>query len=223
MTKKRRKRSAGQYQLPPHIKRAHQEVADAKAWKPRPPLPQLHVILTVFGLFLLCVGMALFFLLPSRSLVQDLRSHGVSAAATVVGVDSKPKYVKVRLVSSPKAGTEVELSEYAGMLPETETGASVIVTYDPEDPSRVLVQGWVEDPPANLPAYGTSALAVICLGLTTAVIWRRFWILRTFGPEGPSASSTGGEKPSPSSVRVEERREEVVGVREVREPAHAVD
>ncbi|MFD5475911.1 hypothetical protein [Streptomyces hawaiiensis] len=144
--------------------------------------------------------MSLFFLLPSRSLVQDLRSRGVSAAATVIGVDSKPKYVKIRLVSSPKAGTEVKLSEYAGMLPETETGASVIVTYDPEAPSRVLTQGWVADPPSNLPAYGTSALAVICLGLTTAVIWRRLWI-RTFGPEESPASSTGGKEPSDESVR----------------------
>ncbi|QCD57542.1 hypothetical protein CEB94_23830 [Streptomyces hawaiiensis] len=159
------------------------------------------MILAGFGLFLLCVGMTLFFLLPSRSLVQDLRSRGVSAAATVIGVDSKPKYIRVRLVSSPKAGTEAKLSEYAGMLPETETGASVIVTYDPEAPSRVLTQGWVADPPANLPAYGTSALAVICLGLTTAVIWRRLRILRTLGPEESPAASTGGKEPSDESVR----------------------
>ncbi|KJK35498.1 hypothetical protein UK15_30575 [Streptomyces variegatus] len=133
------------------------------------------MILAGFGLFLLCVGMALFFLLPSRSLVQDLRSRGVSAAATV--------------------------SEYAGMLPETETGASVIVTYDPEAPSRVLTQGWVADPPSNLPAYGTSALAVICLGLTTAVVWRRLRILRTFGPEESPSSSAGGKEPSDESLR----------------------
>ncbi|MGA5893786.1 hypothetical protein [Streptomyces venetus] len=201
MAKKRRRRPAEQYQLPPHIKKARQEVTRAKAWKPQPPLPQLHVILAGFALFLLCAGMALFFLLPPRSLVQDLRSRGVSAAATVVAVDSKPKYVKVRLVSSLKAGTEVKLSEYAGMLPKTENGASLIVTYDPEAPTRVLAQGWVEDPPANLPAYGTSALAVICLGLTTAVIWRRLSILRTFDTEEPPASSAGGEKPSAKSVR----------------------
>ncbi|MFF8399436.1 hypothetical protein [Streptomyces sp. NPDC016172] len=97
-------------------------------------------------------------------------------------------------MSSPKAGTKVKLSDYAGMLPETETGASMIVTYDPENPSRILAQSWVEDLPANLPAYGTSAMAVICLGLTTAVIWRRLWILRTFGPEEPPASSTGARK-----------------------------
>lgn len=159
------------------------------------------MILAGFGLFLLCVGMVLFFLLPSRSLVQDLRSRGVSAAATVSGVDSKPKYVKVRLVSGPKAGTEVELSDFAGMLPETQTGASMIVTYDPEDDSRILAQSWVADPPANLPAYGTSVLAFVCLVLTAAVTWRRLWILRTFGPEQPSASFTGGKEQSDEGVR----------------------
>jgi hypothetical protein len=100
-----------QYRLPPHVESARQEAARARVWKPRPRLPQLRVILAGLGLFLLCVGMTLAFLLPSHSLVQDLRSRGVSAAATVVGVDTKPKYVKVRLVSSPKAGTEVKLSD----------------------------------------------------------------------------------------------------------------
>ncbi|MER5829239.1 DUF3592 domain-containing protein [Streptomyces sp. NPDC002130] len=155
----------------------------------------------MFFLFLLCVGMVLALVLPSRSLVQDLRSRGVSAAATVVGVDSKPKYVKVRLVSGPKTGTEVKLWDYAGMLPETQAGASIIVMYDPEDPSRILARSWVEDPPANVPAYGTSALAVVFLGLTTAVVWRRLWILRTFGPEEPPASSTVGAKPGDKAVR----------------------
>jgi hypothetical protein len=75
------------------------------------------------------------------------------------------------------------------MLPETQPGASMIVTYDPQDPSRILAKSWTEDPPANLPAYGTSALAVIFLGLAAAVAWRRLWILRTFGPDEPPASS----------------------------------
>jgi hypothetical protein len=136
-------------------KRGRQGVAKAEAWRPRPPLPQRRVILAGFGLLLLCVGMALFFLLPSRSLVQDLRSRGVSAAATVIGVDSKPKYVKVRLVSRPKEGT---LSEYAGMLPETETGASVIVTYDPEAPLPGPHPGLGSGPaiePAGLRHFGS--------------------------------------------------------------------
>ncbi|MFI6371569.1 hypothetical protein [Streptomyces sp. NPDC050546] len=201
MAKKKRKLRTGQYQLPPHVEEARRAAAGAAAWQPRPNLPQCRLILAGFGLFLLCVGMALVFLLPSYSLVQDLRSRGVSAAATVVGVDSKPKYVKVRLVSSPEAGTEVKLSDYAGMLPEGQAGASMIVTYDPEDSSRILAQSWVDDPPANLPAYGSSALAVVFLGLVTAVLWRRLWILRTFGPEEPPTSSTSGNRPSDEGVR----------------------
>jgi hypothetical protein len=150
------------------------------------------VILTGLGLFLLCVGMVLSFLLPPRSLVQDLRSRGVSAAATVVGVDSKPKYVKVRLVSSPQAGTEVKLWDYAGMLPETQTGASMIVTYDPEDPTRILTQSWVKDPPANLPAYGTAAIAAFFLLGTVALVFRRRWILRNWPSDASVAGSAKG-------------------------------
>lgn len=146
----------------------------------------------MFGLFFLCIGMVLALVLPARALLKDLRSRGVSAAATVIAVDSNPKYVKVRLVSSPEAGTEVKLWDYSGMLPEAKTGDSMIVTYDYKDPSRVLAQSWVEDPPANLPAYGVSALAAICLGLATAVTWRRIWVLRTFGPEKTPVVSTGG-------------------------------
>ena len=88
MTKKKRKRPAEQYQLPPHVKRSQQEVAEARAWRPQPPLPRLRLMLSTFGLCLLCVGMVLSLALPSHFLVQDLRSRGVCAADTVVGVDS---------------------------------------------------------------------------------------------------------------------------------------
>ncbi|GAA2415800.1 hypothetical protein GCM10010255_62670 [Streptomyces coeruleofuscus] len=112
-------------------------------WQPRPKLPQRRVILAMSGVFLLCVGMTLGLWLPSHSLVQDLRSRGVNSAATVVGVDSKPKYVKVRLVSGPRAGSEVKLSDYAGMYPDMHTDAALVVTYDRDDPSRILaVLGW---------------------------------------------------------------------------------
>ncbi|MGA5135668.1 hypothetical protein [Streptomyces azureus] len=180
------------YQLPPHVEEARRAVARVAAWKLRPPLPQRRVILGMPGIFLLCVGVTLLLWLPPHYLVQDLRSRGVDSAATVVDVDSKPEFVKVRLLSGPKAGTEVKLSDYAGMYPDTHTDAALVVTYDRDDPSRILTRAWVEDPPANLPAYGTSALAVLCLGLATAVIWRRLWILRTFGPDEPPSSSAGG-------------------------------
>ncbi|MEU0893236.1 DUF3592 domain-containing protein [Streptomyces massasporeus] len=156
------------------------------------------MILAIFGLFLLCLGMILTFVLPSHFLVQDLRSRGVSAAATVVGVDSKPKYVKVRLVSSPQAGTEVKLSDYAGMLPETQTGASMIVTYDPEEPSRILTQSYVKDPPPNLPAYGTAAFAAFFLLGTVALVFRRRWILRNW----PSDDSVAGSAKAHGSKSV---------------------
>ena len=198
MTKKKRKRPAEQYQLPPHIKRSHQEVAEARAWRPQPPLPPRRLILSMFGLCLLSIGIVLSLTLPAHFLVQDLRSRGVSAAATVVGADSKPKYVKVRLVSSPKAGTEVKLWDYAGMLPETQTGASMIVTYDPEDPSRILTQSWVKDPPINLPAYGTSALAAFFLLGTVALVFRRRWILRNW----PSDASVAGSAKAHGSKSV---------------------
>ncbi|GAA2323118.1 hypothetical protein GCM10010234_81560 [Streptomyces hawaiiensis] len=201
MAKKKRKAGASQHQLPPHMEQARKAIAEAKAWKPRPKLPQRRVIWAISGIFLLCIGLSLALWLPPHFLVQDLRSRGVDAAATVVGVDSKPKYVKVRLVTGPEAGTEVKLSDYAGMYPDTHTSASLVVTYDRDDPSRILTRAWVEDPPANLPAFGTSALAAICLGLTTAVIWRRLWILRTFGPEEPRASSTGAKKNRDEVVR----------------------
>ncbi|MFI0270592.1 hypothetical protein [Streptomyces luteogriseus] len=154
----------------------------------------MRVILGITGMFLLCAGMALALWLPPYYLVQDLRSRGVDSVSTVVGVDTKPKYVKVRFVSGPRAGGEVELTDYAGMYPETHTGAPLVVTYDRKDPGHVLARAWVEDPPTNLPAYGSSLLAFVFLAFTTAVIWRRLWILRTFGPEEPPASSTADDK-----------------------------
>ncbi|MEU3841762.1 DUF3592 domain-containing protein [Streptomyces sp. NPDC028635] len=181
---------------------ARQAAVRVEEWRPRPKLPQRRVILGTFGVSLLCVGMALAFWLPSHSLVHDLRSRGITAAATVSGVDSKPKYVKVRLVSSSRAGTEVRLSDYAGMYPDTRTGTSMLVTYDPKDPSRILARSWVEDPPANLPAYGTSALGVVCLCLTAAVTLRRRWILRSFGREVLPTSTDQAKGSTSGPVRL---------------------
>lgn len=202
MAKKKSKRPADQYQLPAHVREARQAAARVAEWKPRPKLPPRRLILAQFGMSLLCAGMALLLWLPTQSLVQDLRSRGVTAVATVVGVDSKPKYVKVRLVTSPKAGTEVKLSEYAGMLPETHTNASMVVAYDPKDPSRIMARSWVEDPPVSLQTYLASALALVFLVFAVALILRRRWVLRTFGPEDPPASPTDDKKPGSGSVRL---------------------
>ncbi|GGV83074.1 hypothetical protein [Streptomyces massasporeus] len=207
MARKKNKRPADAYQLPPHVDRARRAVSRAAGWKPRPELPRRRVILAGLGMSLLCAGMTAAFWLPPHSLVRDLRARGVTAAATVVGVDSKPKYVKVRFVSGPHMGVEVKLSDYAGMYPEAHPDGAILVTYDPEKPSRALTNGWVEDPPANLPAYGTSALTLVCLSLTTAAAIRRVRILRSSGPGLQSKSLSakdagpGGTSYSPSHSR----------------------
>ncbi|MDT9701468.1 hypothetical protein [Streptomyces sp. P17] len=201
MADKKKKRTRDQYQLPSHVEKARQATATVDAFKPRPRIPQRRMIFGVFGVFLLAVGVALSFWLPPRSLVQDLRSQGVTVAATVTGVDNKPKYVKVRFVQGPESGTEVKLTDYVGMYPDAHTGDSMLVTYDPEDPSRILAQSWVADPPANLPAYGTSAIALLLLAGVVAVVFRRRWILRTWPqqPSEPARSETPGSK----SVRLD--------------------
>ncbi|MFF5370397.1 hypothetical protein [Streptomyces sp. NPDC013187] len=173
MAEKKNRRPANEHQLPPHVKTARQAAGRAAGWKPDPKPPQRRVILTMFGMSLLCLGMTALFWFPSHSLAEDLRSRGVTSAATVVGVDSKPQYVKVRLASGPLAGDEVKISDYAGMYPDVHRDEAMLVTYDPQQPSRVLSRGWVEDPPANLPAYGTAALTLLCLSLTTAAVIRR--------------------------------------------------
>ncbi len=176
---KKKWRPANGYQLPPHVDRARQAASRAAEWKPRPKPPQRRVILTMFGMSLLCLGMTAAFWFPAHALAEDLRSRGVTSAATVVAVDSNPKYVKVRLISGPRAGEEVKVSDYAGMYPDVHRDGAMLVTYDAHQPARVLSRAWVEDPPANLPAYGTSALSVLCLSLTTVAVIRRLRIMRS--------------------------------------------
>ncbi|MFF1275239.1 DUF3592 domain-containing protein [Streptomyces marokkonensis] len=132
----------------------------------------------VFGGSLLCLGLALFFWLPSQSLVHDLRADGVTVVATVTGVDNKPRYVRVRLLQGARSGTETELWDYAGMLPDAHSGDSMMVTYDPKDPSRALLHSWVVDPPTNLPAFGASALAALFLAGALIGAVRRRRLLR---------------------------------------------
>ncbi|MEU6380043.1 hypothetical protein [Streptomyces sp. NPDC046909] len=194
MTDKSNKRHrTSDYELPDHIERNRRLSARVRAWKPRPLLPSRRLILAELGMSLLCTGMALVLWLPAQDLVDDLRSRGVSAAATVTDVDSKPKYVKVRLVSSPEAGNEVKLSDYAGKYPDTHSGASMIVTYDAKDPSRILARDWVKHPPVSLQTYLCWVLAFVFLGFGVALIFRRRWVLRQ--PEDPPT-------PSPQEVRL---------------------
>lgn len=147
---------------------------DSSQAKPHPPIPQPRVIIGVFGGSLLCVALALAFWLPSRSLVHDLRDGGVTVAAQVTEVDNKPKHVKVEFLHGDRSGTEEKLWDYAGMLPDVHPGDTLLVTYDPDDPHRSLPHAWVTDPPANLPAYGSSAIAVFLLtGAVVGTVRRR--------------------------------------------------
>ncbi|MEW2611160.1 hypothetical protein AB0937_13295 [Streptomyces sp. NPDC047880] len=208
MAKKKNRRAANGYQLPPHVERARQAASRAAGWKPGPKPPQRRVILAGFGMSLLCLGMTAAFWFPAHALAEDLRSRGVTSAATVVGIDNKPQYVKVRLVSGPRTGDEVEFSDYAGMYPDVHRDEAMIVTYDPQQPSRVLSRDWVEDPPANLPAYGTAALTLLCLSLTTTAVIRRLRILRRSGPgvqPGSSAERSDGQPCAPRTAAATDR------------------
>ncbi|MGW2120712.1 hypothetical protein [Streptomyces sp. SM1] len=151
---------------------------DSKTGTALQPIPQPRLILGVLGGSLLCLALALAFWLPSRSLVQDLRNGGVSVPATVTEVDNKPKYVKVQFLQGANSGTETELWGYAGMLPDVQPGDALLVTYDPGDPHRSLPHAWVTDPPANLPAYGISAIAALLFASAVVGTLRRRRLLR---------------------------------------------
>lgn len=152
--------------------------------RPLPLVPQRRQLLGVLGVSLLCAGMALAFWLPSRSLVHDLRDGGVTVAAHVTEVDTKPKYVKVEFLQGKLSGTEEKLWDYAGMLPDVQPGDALIVTYDPDDPHRSLPHAWVTDPPANLPAYGSSAIAAFLFTGAVVGTFRRRRILTRSSPPG---------------------------------------
>ncbi|WP_268220490.1 DUF3592 domain-containing protein [Streptomyces sp. EMB24] len=179
MTKKKRpKRPNDRYHLPPHVAAAQRYAAKATEQVTYPRPPPRRVVVAAFGMSLLCLLMALFFWMPARSLVHDLRTDGVIVEATVTAADNKPKYIRVRYAFGVEAGKEFKLSEYAGMLPELRTGDALLVIYDRKNPSRVLPHDWVTAPPPNLPAYGTSGLSILVLGLSFAVVLRRRRILR---------------------------------------------
>ncbi|MEU5522461.1 DUF3592 domain-containing protein [Streptomyces sp. NPDC047860] len=142
------------------------------------------MILGVLGGGLLCVALALAFWLPSRFLVQDLRDTGVTVSAHVTKVDNKPKYVQVKFLQGELSGTEEKLWDYAGMLPDVHPGDALIVTYDPDDPHRSLPHAWVTDPPANLPAYGSSAIAAFLFTGAVVGTFRRRRLLTRSSPPG---------------------------------------
>ncbi|MEW2266338.1 DUF3592 domain-containing protein [Streptomyces sp. NPDC047853] len=197
---KKKRRAADEYQLPPSVVAAQQLAAQRRAaQKPRPYVATNRTFLGIFCTFLLFAGLALGLWIPPRSLVHDLRSSGHNAAAIVTGVDNKPEYVEIEFVTGPEAGNRVRLSDYAGMYPDVATGDSMLVAYDPDDPSNALLDRWVTHPPFNLPALGATVGAVFIL---IGMIWgllRRRWILKNW-PSDPPAEPEKKPEASPVSL-----------------------
>ncbi|WP_148663821.1 DUF3592 domain-containing protein [Streptomyces ambofaciens] len=196
---KKKRRAVDRYQLPPSVVAAQQLAAKRRdTLKPRPYVATNRTILGIFCTFLLCAGLALAFWIPPRSLVHDLRSGGDTTAAIVTGVDNNPKYVEVEFVTGPEAGSKVRLSDYAGMYPDVDTGDSILVAYDPDDPSLALAERWVTHPPFNLPAFGATACALfILVGMVWGLIRRR-WILKNW-PADPPVAPEKKTEPTPDA------------------------
>ncbi|MFF7910665.1 hypothetical protein [Streptomyces sp. NPDC007914] len=139
--------------------------------------------------------MTLFFWLTAHSVLQDLRSEGVTVAARVIGVDNKPKRVQIRLAQGPASGLEADLGDYAGMYPDVNVGDPMLVTYDPKDIRRSLDQRWVRNPPPNLPAYGASAMSLFFLAGTVVAMLRRHRLVRMHDTATPPPPATPLTKP----------------------------
>ncbi|MEU7375166.1 DUF3592 domain-containing protein [Streptomyces albidoflavus] len=151
--KRKRKRRAG-WTPPP---KSAQAVASEREWARRkalaavPAVPRRRQIIGISAFGLAAVGLFLLFLLPSRSLVADLRSRGVPVVAEVVDTtDNRYDDLSEVVVRFRGFEGEVEtwLHDWGGQYPEgLSVGTDIMVTFDPQDPSRVLPSGWVAEPP----------------------------------------------------------------------------
>ncbi|MER5541003.1 DUF3592 domain-containing protein [Streptomyces sp. NPDC002589] len=154
MGKKKKKRPQGEWKQPP--KSAERQAWEAESRRLRssyqqPKLPQRRLIATTFVLSLVMFGGFFVFLLPSQSLVSDLRSRGVATWATVTSSPrdkfGSPGNITVRF-DTPKGEVNTELSDWGARRPDgLVPGNPVSVTYDPHDPTRVLTTDWVKHPP----------------------------------------------------------------------------
>ncbi|WEV27250.1 hypothetical protein OYE22_20125 [Streptomyces sp. 71268] len=150
----------------------------------RRKLPQRRLILCLLALAVLTCSVFLFFFwIPSQSLVDDLRSRGIVAAAEVTD-SPKDRFgsagnVMVRF-EGPDGPLREALSEWGGKRPEGLPQGSVVrVVYDPHDPSRVLTQKWVDSPPTlTLPMVVCLVLCPLFLAGAIALTLRRRTLLR---------------------------------------------
>ncbi|MBQ0973432.1 DUF3592 domain-containing protein [Streptomyces griseoincarnatus] len=182
----KKKRSQGDWTPPPKSaerQAADREVRNLRAAVRQPPLPQRRLILALIALALATFLVFLVFWVPAQTLVSDLRSRGVAVVAEIT-TSPKNKYgeagnVTIRF-NGPRGEVETVLTDWGGKRPEgLLPGSAVPVTYDPQDPSRVLTTEWVEDPPGmTLPMLVTLVLTPVFLVGVILLVVRRRTLLR---------------------------------------------
>ncbi|WP_031087948.1 DUF3592 domain-containing protein [Streptomyces sp. NRRL WC-3549] len=185
---KRKKTSRDDWTPPPRSaeRRAldrHLRLLRAGGARLPPVVPQRRLILTLSVMALGACAAFLVFWLPSRSLVDDLRSRGVSVAAEVTAAP-KNRYggagdVKVRF-AGPGGEVETVLSDLGGMRPDgLLPGSAVPVTYDPREPTRVLTTRWLDHPPVMTPpVLVTLVFTPLLLGGAVLLTVRRRTLLQ---------------------------------------------
>ncbi|MER5545799.1 DUF3592 domain-containing protein [Streptomyces sp. NPDC002589] len=201
--KKKKKRPQGEWKQPP--KSAERQAWEAESRRLRssyqqPKLPQRRLIAALFATSLACFGAFLVFLLPSQSLVSDLRSRGVATWATVTSSPrdkfGSPGNITVRF-DAPKGEIDTTLSDWGSRRPDgLVPGNLVSVTYDPHDPTRVLTTDWVRHPPTvTFPMLVTLVMAVVLLAGATLVTLRRRALQKA--GEGPESAESPSERKRP--------------------------
>ncbi|MGW2820666.1 hypothetical protein ACWC24_06615 [Streptomyces sp. NPDC001443] len=178
--KKRANRSRSDWTLPPKAagQKARLDASRDRIARLREPVPQRRLILTLFALFLVSLGIFLFFLVPSRSLVGDLRSRGVATWAEVMSAPKdhfgSPGDIEIRF-RGPEGQVDTTLGDWGGRRPSgLAAGEVVSVTYDPHDPTRVLTTAWVNSPPVvTLPMLVSLVLSPFFLAGALFLAFRR--------------------------------------------------
>lgn len=186
--------------LPRHILHA-KESTDQGLRGLRPPLPRRRFILAVFSMAVLGCCLLATLWIPPHSVVNKLRANGVATSAEVTGLNSYTKSVQVQFNST--IGTvHTKLYDASRVARYVKPGDHVDVTYDPSDPSQVVAQSWLNDPPYVNIAVVCSLAMVLLFGCgTAALILRRRHILRTYGPPTPTPSPPNPDEPPMSLVK----------------------
>ncbi|MFG2945099.1 DUF3592 domain-containing protein [Streptomyces adustus] len=194
-------RSRSDWTLPPKAaeQKARLDASRGKIARLRQPVPQRRLIATLFALCLVALGIFLLFLVPSRSLVGDLRSRGVATWAEVTSAPKDhfggPGNTEIRF-RGPEGEVDTTLGDWGGRRPGgLVAGRVVSVTYDPHDPTRVLTTAWVKSPPVvTLPMLVSLVLSPFFLAGALFLAFRRRRMLIERAP-GVQCGSVAGLPP----------------------------